>query len=138
MHIILLSPFQARHVGIRSAFLSSPFRATSSLRKLDRQTHLCGTSAASSSRDYLVGHKIIVLHLVVTLHGTKFDPSESCTQIRVCSQMDTPNQTVLFPEAYDDNEPDLYIRACNQSTRPLSRPSTAGSAKMTSISMPYL
>jgi len=48
--------------------------------------------------------------------------------------MDTPNQTILFPGAYDDNEPDLYIRARNQSTRP----STAGSAEMTSISMPYL
>jgi hypothetical protein len=43
----------------------------------------------------------------VTLGGAEFYPS--CTQIHIgCSHTDTPNQTVLFPGAYDDNDPGIY------------------------------
>jgi len=57
--------------------------------------------------DYLVRHEIIALHLAVTQGGAEFYPS--CTQIRVGgSQTGTPNQTVLFPGAYNDNDPGIY------------------------------
>jgi hypothetical protein len=57
--------------------------------------------------DYLVRHEIIALHLAVTLGGAEFYPS--CTQIRVGgSQTGTPNQTVSFPGAYNDNDPGIY------------------------------
>lgn len=57
--------------------------------------------------DYLVRHEIIALHLAVTLGGAEFYPS--CTQVRIGgSQTGTPNQTVLFPGAYNDNDPGIY------------------------------
>ena len=57
--------------------------------------------------DYLVRHEIIALHLAVTQGGAEFYPS--CTQIRVGgSQTGTPNQTVSFPGAYNDNDPGIY------------------------------
>ena len=57
--------------------------------------------------DYLIRHEIIALHLAVTLGGAEFYPS--CTQIRVGgSQTGTPNQTVSFPGAYNDNDPGIY------------------------------
>ncbi|KAH9028414.1 glycosyl hydrolase family 61-domain-containing protein [Lactarius hengduanensis] len=57
--------------------------------------------------DYLVRHEIIALHLAVSLGGAEFYPS--CTQIRVAgSQTGTPNQTVSFPGAYNDNDPGIY------------------------------
>ena len=57
--------------------------------------------------DYLVRHEIIALHLAMTLGGAEFYPS--CTQIRVGgSQTGTPNQTVSFPGAYNDNDPGIY------------------------------
>ena len=57
--------------------------------------------------DYLVRHEIIALHLAETLGGAEFYPS--CTQIRVGgSQTGTPNQTVSFPGAYNDNDPGIY------------------------------
>jgi hypothetical protein len=57
--------------------------------------------------DYLVRHEIIALHLAVTLGGAEFYPS--CTQIRVGgSQTGTPNATVSFPGAYNDNDPGIY------------------------------
>jgi hypothetical protein len=60
-----------------------------------------------SPGDYLVRHEIIALHLAVTLGGAEFYPS--CTQIRVGgSQTGTPNQTVSFPGAYNDNDPGIY------------------------------
>jgi hypothetical protein len=43
----------------------------------------------------------------VTLGGAEFYPS--CTQVRIGgSQTGTPNQTVLFPGAYNDNDPGIY------------------------------
>jgi hypothetical protein len=57
--------------------------------------------------DYLVRNEIIALQLAVSLGGAEFYPS--CTQIRVGgSQTGTPNQTVLFPGAYNDNDPGIY------------------------------
>ena len=57
--------------------------------------------------DYLVRHEVIALHLAVTLGGAEFYPS--CTQIRIGgSQSGTPNQTVTFPGAYNDNDPGIY------------------------------
>jgi Auxiliary Activity family 9 (formerly GH61) len=57
--------------------------------------------------DYLVRHEIIALQLAVTLGGAEFYPS--CTQIRISgSQTGTPNQTVSFPGAYNDNDPGIY------------------------------
>jgi len=57
--------------------------------------------------DYLVRHEIIALHLAVSLGGAEFYPS--CTQIRVGgSQTGTPNQTVSFPGAYNDNDPGIF------------------------------
>jgi hypothetical protein len=56
---------------------------------------------------YLVRHEIIALHLAVTLGGAEFYPS--CTQILVGgSQTGTPDQTVSFPGAYNDNDPGIY------------------------------
>ena len=60
-----------------------------------------------ASGDYLVRHEIIALHLAVTQGGAEFYPS--CTQIRIGgSQTGTPNQTVSFPGAYNDNDPGIY------------------------------
>ena len=57
--------------------------------------------------DYLVRHEIIALHLALTLGGAEFYPS--CTQIRIGgSQTGTPDQTVSFPGAYNDNDPGIY------------------------------
>jgi hypothetical protein len=57
--------------------------------------------------DYLVRHEIISLQLAVSVGGAEFYPS--CTQIRVSgSQTGTPNQTVSFPGAYNDNDPGIY------------------------------
>lgn len=57
--------------------------------------------------DYLIRHEIIALHLAVTLGGAEFYPS--CTQVRIGgSQTGTPNQTVSFPGAYNDNDPGIY------------------------------
>ncbi|KAH9985297.1 glycoside hydrolase family 61 protein J [Russula vinacea] len=57
--------------------------------------------------DYLVRNEIIALQLAVSLGGAEFYPS--CTQIRVGgSKTGTPNQTVLFPGAYSDNDPGIY------------------------------
>jgi hypothetical protein len=57
--------------------------------------------------DFLVRREIIVLHLAVTLGGAEF--YSSCTQIRVGdSQTGTPNQTVFFPGACNDNDPGIY------------------------------
>ncbi|KAF8472202.1 glycosyl hydrolase family 61-domain-containing protein [Russula ochroleuca] len=57
--------------------------------------------------DYLVRNEIIALHLAETLGGAEFYPS--CTQIRVGgSQTGTPNQTALFPGAYNDNDPGIF------------------------------
>ena len=57
--------------------------------------------------EYLVRHEIIALHLATTLGGAEFYPS--CTQIRIGgSQTGTPNQTVSFPGAYNDNDPGIY------------------------------
>ena len=57
--------------------------------------------------EYLVRNEIIALQLAVSLGGAEFYPS--CTQIRVGgSQTGTPNQTVLFPGAYSDNDPGIY------------------------------
>jgi hypothetical protein len=62
---------------------------------------------AVSPGEYLVRHEIIALHLAVTLGGAEFYPS--CTQIRIGgSQTGTPNQTVSFPGAYNDNDPGIY------------------------------
>ena len=56
--------------------------------------------------DYLVRHELIALQLATTLGGAEFYPS--CTQIRVGgSQKGTPNQTVSFPGAYNDNDPGI-------------------------------
>ena len=56
---------------------------------------------------YLVRHEIIALQLAVSLGGAEFYPS--CTQILVGgSQTGTPNQTVSFPGAYNDNDPGIY------------------------------
>jgi hypothetical protein len=56
--------------------------------------------------DYLVRHELIALQLAETLGGAEFYPS--CTQIRVGgSQTGTPNQTVSFPGAYNDNDPGI-------------------------------
>lgn len=56
--------------------------------------------------DYLVRNEIIALHLAETLGGAEFYPS--CTQIRIGgSQTGTPNQTVYFPGAYNDNDPGI-------------------------------
>jgi hypothetical protein len=60
-----------------------------------------------SPGEYLVRNEIIALHLAMTLGGAEFYPS--CTQIRVGgSQTGTPNQTVSFPGAYNDNDPGIY------------------------------
>jgi Auxiliary Activity family 9 (formerly GH61) len=57
--------------------------------------------------DYLVRHELIALQLAVSVGGAEFYPS--CTQIRVGgSQTGTPNQTVSFPGAYNDNDPGIY------------------------------
>jgi hypothetical protein len=57
--------------------------------------------------EYLVRNEIIALQLAVSVGGAEFYPS--CTQIRVGgSQTGTPNQTVLFPGAYSDNDPGIY------------------------------
>ncbi|KAI9452113.1 glycosyl hydrolase family 61-domain-containing protein [Lactarius psammicola] len=58
--------------------------------------------------DYLVRHEIIALHLAVSRGGAEFYPS--CTQIRVGgSQSGTPDQTVSFPGAYNDNDPGIFV-----------------------------
>ena len=58
--------------------------------------------------EYLVRQEIIGLHLAVTLGGAEFYPS--CTQVRIGgSQSGTPNQTVSFPGAYNDNDPGIYV-----------------------------
>ncbi|KAH9980127.1 glycosyl hydrolase family 61-domain-containing protein, partial [Lactifluus volemus] len=60
-----------------------------------------------SSGGYLIRHEIIALHLAVNLGGAEFYPS--CTQILVGgSKTGTPNQTVSFPGAYNDNDPGIY------------------------------
>jgi hypothetical protein len=65
-------------------------------------------STQVATGQYLVGHEIIALHLAVTLGGAEFHPSH--TQIRIGgSQTGTPNQTVLFPGAYNDNDPGIYV-----------------------------
>ncbi|KAH9985301.1 glycosyl hydrolase family 61-domain-containing protein [Russula vinacea] len=57
--------------------------------------------------DYLIRNEIIALHLAETLGGAEFYPS--CTQVRIGgSQTGTPNQTVLFPGAYNDNDPGIF------------------------------
>ena len=57
--------------------------------------------------DYLVRHELIALQLAVSVGGAEFYPS--CTQIRVGgSKTGTPNQTVSFPGAYNDNDPGIY------------------------------
>jgi hypothetical protein len=57
--------------------------------------------------DYLIRNEIIALHLAQTLGGAEFYPS--CTQVRIGgSQTGTPNQTVLFPGAYNDNDPGIF------------------------------
>jgi Auxiliary Activity family 9 (formerly GH61) len=56
---------------------------------------------------YLVRHEIIALQLAVSVGGAEFYPS--CTQILVGgSKTGTPNQTVSFPGAYNDNDPGIY------------------------------
>jgi Auxiliary Activity family 9 (formerly GH61) len=63
--------------------------------------------AQVSPGGYLVRHEIIALQLAVSLGGAEFYPS--CTQILVGgSQTGTPNQTVSFPGAYNDNDPGIY------------------------------
>ncbi|KAF8505424.1 glycosyl hydrolase family 61-domain-containing protein [Russula emetica] len=57
--------------------------------------------------EYLVRHELIALQLAVTLGGAEFYPS--CTQIHIGgSQTGTPNQTISFPGAYNDNDPGIY------------------------------
>jgi hypothetical protein len=57
--------------------------------------------------DYLIRHEIIALHLAMTLGGAEFYPS--CTQVRIGgSQTGTPDQTVLFPGGYNDNDPGIF------------------------------
>jgi len=71
--------------------------------------------------DYLVRHEIIALHLAVTLGGAEFYPS--CTQIRVGgSQTGTPNQTVSFPGAYNDNDPGIHDTSVYSSGAPYTFP----------------
>jgi hypothetical protein len=54
----------------------------------------------------IVRHEIISLQLAVSPGGAEFYPS--CTKIRVGgSQSGTPNQTVSFPGAYSDANPDI-------------------------------
>jgi len=58
--------------------------------------------------EYLIRQEIVALHLAVTLGGAEFYPS--CTQVRIGgSQSGTPNQTVSFPGAYNDNDPGIYV-----------------------------
>ena len=58
--------------------------------------------------EYLVRQEIIALHSAVTVGGAEFYPS--CTQVRIGgSQSGTPNQTVSFPGAYNDNDPGIYV-----------------------------
>ncbi|KAI0056896.1 hypothetical protein BV25DRAFT_1831790 [Artomyces pyxidatus] len=57
--------------------------------------------------DYLIRHEIIALHLANSLGGAEFYPS--CTQVRIGgSGTGTPNATVLFPGAYNDNDPGIF------------------------------
>lgn len=49
--------------------------------------------------DYVVRHKIIALHLAVTVGGAKFYPF--CTRIRI-------SLVFFFPGAYNDNDPCIY------------------------------
>jgi hypothetical protein len=56
--------------------------------------------------DYLVRHELISLQLANTLGGAELFPT--CTQIHISgSQTGTPNQTVSFPGAYNDNDPGI-------------------------------
>ena len=75
----------------------------------ERFTGLCDAPDASTVTpgQYLVRHEIIALRLAVKLGGADFYPS--CTQIHIGgSQTGTLNQTVLFPGAYNDNDPGIY------------------------------
>ena len=57
---------------------------------------------------HLVWHEIIALHVTVTLCGAEFCPS--CMQIHAGdSQGGTPNRTVVFPDAYNGNDPGIGI-----------------------------
>jgi hypothetical protein len=61
---------------------------------------------AFSSR-YHCTLSFVILHLAVTLGRAEFYPF--CTQIRIGGpQTGTPNQTVFFPGAYNDNDPGIY------------------------------
>ncbi|KAF8472222.1 hypothetical protein DFH94DRAFT_192147 [Russula ochroleuca] len=56
--------------------------------------------------DCLVRSEIATLRPAVMLSGAEF---HTCTQIRVGGQQTcTPNKTVLFPGAYNDNDPGIY------------------------------
>jgi Auxiliary Activity family 9 (formerly GH61) len=60
-----------------------------------------------SQGGYLIRHEIIALQLAVSVGGAEFYPS--CIQILVGgSKTGTPNQTVSFPGAYNDNDPGIY------------------------------
>ena len=92
-------------------FLSSPVAHLVNTRKTRHTVNNKPASVTLPTQiapgDYLVRHEIIALHLAVTLGGAEFYPS--CTQIRVGgSQTGTPNQTVSFPGAYNDNDPGIY------------------------------
>lgn len=64
--------------------------------------------------DYLIRHEIIALHLAQSEGGAEFYPS--CTQIRIGgSGTGTPDNTVAFPGAYNDDDPGIYdptVRLC--------------------------
>ncbi|KAI0809001.1 glycosyl hydrolase family 61-domain-containing protein [Irpex lacteus] len=56
---------------------------------------------------YLVRHEIIALHLGNSLGGAEFYPM--CVQLQVGgSGSGTPQSTVSFPGAYNDNDPGIY------------------------------
>ncbi|EIM92983.1 uncharacterized protein STEHIDRAFT_47129 [Stereum hirsutum FP-91666 SS1] len=57
--------------------------------------------------DYLIRHEIIALHLADSEGGAEFYPS--CTQVRIGgSGTGTPDSTVAFPGAYNDDDPGIY------------------------------
>lgn len=57
--------------------------------------------------DYLIRHEIIALHLADSEGGAEFYPS--CTQVRIGgSGTGTPDSTVTFPGAYNDDDPGIF------------------------------
>ena len=100
-------PLGTRRTSVRIILSFLARRTTTYICTVNRQPISVTLPTQVAPGDYLVRNEIIALQLAVSLGGAEFYPS--CTQIRVGgSKTGTPNQTVLFPGAYSDNDPGIY------------------------------